>query len=81
MLGLPPDLPWLEVELAKEVKANPNRRAFRPARLSGMNTIVVPKWTGSGDLTHTAKTDGLVELPVQDEPVMTGTKLRFLAWP
>ncbi len=81
MLGLPPDLPWREVELAEEVKANPNRRAFRPARLSGMNTIVVPKWAGSGDLTHTANTDGFVELPVQDEPVMSGTKLRFLSWP
>lgn len=81
MLGLTPNLPWREVELAEEVKANPNRRAFRPARLVGMNTIVVPKWAGSGDLAHTAHTDGFVELPVQDEPVTVGTKLRFLAWP
>ncbi|MCH7544947.1 MAG: molybdopterin molybdotransferase MoeA [Planctomycetes bacterium] len=81
MLGLSPDLPWRKVDLAEEVKANPNRRAFRPARLIDMNTIVVPKWAGSGDLAHTTHTDGFVELPVQDEPVMTGTKLRFLAWP
>ena len=81
MLGLTPDLPWREVELAEEVKANPNRRAFRPARLNSMNTIIVPKWAGSGDLTHTANTDGFVELPVQDAPVTAETKLRFLAWP
>ena len=81
MLGLTPDLPWREVELGEEVKANPNRRAFRPARMTGTDTIVIPRWAGSGDLTHTANTEGFVELPVQDEPVTVGTNLRFLAWP
>lgn len=81
MLGLAPDLPWREVQLAEEVKPNPNRRAFRPARLVDMSRIVIPKWAGSGDLAHTANTDGLVELPIQEGAVETGTKLRFLSWP
>ena len=36
---------------------------------------------GSGDLAHTANTDGLVELPVQEGAVEAGTTLRFLSWP
>ena len=41
----------------------------------------VPAWAGSGDLAHAAPTDGLVELPVQAQPVDAGTVLRFLPWP
>ena len=39
------------------------------------------QWAGSGDLAHTATTDGLLELPILDEPVAAGTRLRFLGWP
>ncbi|MHC5024743.1 MAG: hypothetical protein ACYTGG_12700 [Planctomycetota bacterium] len=41
----------------------------------------MPPWAGSGDLAHTATTDGLLRLPVQPDPVEAGTRLRFLPWP
>ncbi|MHC4083399.1 MAG: molybdopterin molybdotransferase MoeA [Planctomycetota bacterium] len=80
-LGIAPDLPWRQVALAEAVKPNPKRRAFRPAILVDEGRARVPSWAGSGDLAHTAPTDGFVELPVQAEPVETGATLRFLAWP
>jgi molybdopterin molybdotransferase len=81
MLGLSADLPWLQVELAQPVKPNPHRRAFRPAMIQPDGRAVVPSWSGSGDLAHTAPTHGLLELPVQDQAVLHGARLRFLAWP
>ncbi|MCZ6834894.1 MAG: molybdopterin molybdotransferase MoeA [Planctomycetota bacterium] len=79
MLGLPPTLPWMSVTLGEAVKPNPRRRAYRPAIMK--EEAFVPTWAGSGDLSHTAPTDGLLELPVQDDQVEAGTKLRFLPWP
>jgi len=85
LLGLDTALPWRWVELAEPVKPNPRRRAFRPAILvaaeSNGERIRVPAWAGSGDLAHTAPTDGLLELPAQTGPVVAGTRLRFLPWP
>ena len=81
MLGLEPRLPWRVVEIAEAVKPNPRRRAFRPAFLCDDGRARVPAWAGSGDLAHTAPTHGLLELPVQSEPVAAGTRLRFLPWP
>jgi molybdopterin molybdotransferase len=80
-LGLGPALPWRPVELAEAVKPNPSRRAFRPAMLVDGGRALVPGWAGSGDLAHTAGTDGLVELPVRSQPVEAATTLRFLPWP
>jgi molybdopterin molybdotransferase len=80
-LGIAPDLPWRPVVLAEAVQPNPKRRAFRPAILTDDGRARVPAWAGSGDLAHTAVTDGLVELPVQDQPVAAATSLRFLPWP
>jgi molybdopterin molybdotransferase len=80
-LGLDPSLPWREVELAEPVKPNPHRRAFRPAILNENGCAIVPSWAGSGDLAHTAPTHGLLELPIQSDPVPSATPLRFLAWP
>ncbi len=80
MLGLDPGLPWEDVVLAAPVRPNARRRAFRPAVRDGDGLVTVPRWAGSGDLAHTATTNGLVELPVQDEEVPAGTEVRFLRW-
>jgi molybdopterin molybdotransferase len=80
-LGVDPILPWRFVTLESSLRANPNRRVFRPAVLRDESTAAAPDWAGSGDLAHTAVTDGLLELPVQAEPVEAGTHLRFLPWP
>ena len=72
---------WRTVTLADSVKPNPKRQAFRPARLcNDGDSVVVPSWAGSGDLVHTAGTHGIVALPVQNEPVEAGARLRFLSW-
>lgn len=81
MLGITAPMPWRTVELVKAVKPNPHRRAFRPAVLIDADRVEVPSWAGSGDLAHTARTDGLLELPVQTDAVQPGKRLRFLAWP
>ncbi|MHC4992117.1 MAG: molybdopterin molybdotransferase MoeA [Planctomycetota bacterium] len=81
LLGLDPALPWRHLRLAEAVRPNARRRAFRPAILCGDDAARVPRWAGSGDLAHTAPTDGLLELPVQADPVPAGTPLRFLPWP
>jgi molybdopterin molybdotransferase len=78
LLGLAGDLPWRATALASEVRPNPKRRAFRP---HADGSASVPRWSGSGDLTHTAPTHGLVELPLQDANVPPGTTLRFLSFP
>jgi len=80
-LGATGRLPWRHVTLREPVRPNPDRRAFRPVRLMDGDQIVVPSWAGSGDLAHTAITDGIAELPVQAEPVAAESRLRFLAWP
>ncbi len=81
MVGLKSDLHWRNVELAESVRPNAHRRAFRPAIVRDDGRVVVPSWAGSGDLAHTSPTHGLVELPVQSEPVAAGARLRFLSWP
>ncbi len=81
LLGLDPALPWRRVELTEPVTPNARRRAFRPAILLDGNRVRVPAWAGSGDLAHTAPTDGLLELPVQSDPIAAGTMLRLLPWP
>jgi len=80
LLGAMGGLPWRNEQLASVVAPNANRQAFRPASLTG-NGVRVPSWAGSGDLCHTSPTHGLVELPVQAEPVPAGTVVRFLQWP
>jgi molybdopterin molybdotransferase len=81
LLGLDAQLPWREVELADAVKPNPQRWAFRPCRLIDHGHAVVPTWAGSGDLVHTARTDGLLALPRQAALVPARTRLQFLPWP
>lgn len=81
LLGLEASLPWRTLELAEVVTPNPKRRAYRPAALLDDGRANVPPWAGSGDLVHTAATDGLIELPVQTEPVQPGTRVRFLPYP
>jgi molybdopterin molybdotransferase len=74
-------LPWRSVTLAEEVKPNAHRQVFRPAIVQPDGSAVVPSWAGSGDLTHTAPTHGLIELPRQSSHVCSGSVLRFLPWP
>ncbi len=85
LLGLDPGLPWRTVELVEPVSGNARRRAFRPAILirrdECLDRVRVPAWAGSGDLAHTATTDGLLELPVGGDMIDAGTRLRFLPWP
>lgn len=81
LLGVDPALPWRSATLATPVRPNARRRAFRPCVIDAENRATVPGWAGSGDLAHTAATDGLVELPVQADEVAAGTSLRFLPWP
>lgn len=81
MLGLDPDPGWRKVHLAHSIKPNTIRRLFRPALLDEHGAAVIPSWAGSGDLSHTGPTTGLIELPLQDQLVEAGAKLRYLAWP
>jgi molybdopterin molybdotransferase len=72
-------LPWCSIELGEEVKVNPQRQAYRPACVVD-GRGVVPRWSGSGDLIHTASTHGILELPMQPDPARAGDLLRFLPW-
>ena len=81
LLGATAPLPWRALTLAEPVRPNPRRQAFRPARRTADDQLVVPAWAGSGDLVHTATTEGLVRLPVQAEDVPAGTMLPFLPFP
>ncbi len=76
-----PPTPWFEVELAAPVKPNPRREAFRPAVLRLDGRVEIPSWAGSGDLAHTAATDGLLALPAQTGDVPAGARRPFLPWP
>ncbi|MCC6908650.1 MAG: molybdopterin molybdotransferase MoeA [Phycisphaerales bacterium] len=81
LAGLPPALPWTKVRLRAPVRPNARRQAFRPgawSRLAGEAEVL--DWAGSGDLIHTAATDGLIELPIQADTVESGAALRFLPW-
>lgn len=73
-------LPWRIATLRESATPNPARQAFRPARLAADGGAIVPRWAGSGDLAHTAETDGILELPPQSEPIAVGASLRFLPW-
>ncbi len=81
MLGRTAPLPWRPVELAADVRPNPKRQLFRPARIDATGMATVPAWQGSGDLSHAASTDGLVALPRQSDPVSAGRPVPFLPWP
>ncbi len=80
LLGSAAALPWRDGLLGQPTRANPKRQAYRPARVASDGTIVVPSWEGSGDLVHTAATQGIVELPLVEGDVAAGTRLRLLPW-
>lgn len=80
LLGAAATIPWRDGVLGQPVRANPTRQAYRPGRCASDGTIVVPRWEGSGDLVHTAATDGIVELPLLEGEVPAGTRLRMLPW-
>lgn len=80
MLGLDTQLPWRKVRLNAPVQPNAKRQAFRPAQVTG-DTAHVPQWAGSGDLSHTSKTNGVVALPMQGEPLTNGSEVPFVPWP
>jgi len=71
-------LPWRHVALAEAADAAARRRLFRAARLLEDGSASVIQWHGSGDLMHTADAHGLVDLPLQDQPVAAGQQVQFL---
>jgi len=77
MLGTDAALQWAELPLSHSVIPNKHRTAFRPCTIVD-GKIVIPSWQGSGDLSHTAKTTGLVKLPVVDAEISAGTFVPFL---
>jgi molybdopterin molybdotransferase len=81
MLEIETGLPWETKKLAQSVRATGGRQSFRPVqRGSDGRSVEVLKWAGSGDLIHTAGSDGIVELPLCDGDVAPQTDLRFLPW-
>jgi molybdopterin molybdotransferase len=78
--GVPAALPWQKASLVTEVKPNPNRVCFRPCQLVD-GKITVPSWQGSGDLVHTAKTNGLVQLPSSENALHEGDIVSCLTFP
>lgn len=78
--GVDRPLPWRDVKLATTVEANARRRLFRPSALDDAGRAAPPRWAGSGDLAHTTRTVGLIELPVQERPCPPGAAVRFLPW-
>jgi len=79
-LGCDPALRWQPVTLAEGIKSNAARTLLRPATLAGPARVSVPPWQGSGDLVHTAGTDGLVRLPLSDR-ARAGDTASFTPWP
>mgnify|MGYP006090203777 CR=1 FL=1 len=77
LLGTDPKLHWIELPLATSVKPNKHRTAFRPANIVD-GKIVIPSWQGSGDLSHTASTIGLAQLPVVNTEIPAGEFVPFL---
>lgn len=80
MLGCQTTLPWQLAPLAKSVKPNPRRTVFRPCLLAD-GKVNIPQWQGSGDLSHTAPTNGLAQLSPFDGELEVGTKVQCLAFP
>ncbi len=80
LFGMSTQLPWQIAPLAQDVKPNPNRRSFRPCILVD-GKITLPSWQGSGDLSHTSATNGLVQLPELDGVLEQGTAVACLAFP
>jgi molybdopterin molybdotransferase len=78
--GLSTALPWQQAPLLSDVTPNPHRLAFRPCLLVN-GTISVPQWQGSGDLSHTSSTNGLVQLPPSGYDLRTGEHVTCLAYP
>ncbi len=80
MLGFTSPLPWQTAPLAKRVKPNPSRAAFRPCLLVD-GTVNVPHWQGSGDAIHMGNTNGLAQLPPTSNELETGENVLCLAYP
>lgn len=78
--GVNEDDRWRTANLAEDARPNPKRQAFRPACWDRDGQVRVLSWAGSGDLIHTAMSDGLVALPCQPDPVRAGATMRFLPW-
>jgi len=74
-------LPWRRVPLAEPARPGSGRQLFRAACLAADGRVSIIPWQGSGDLVHTAAADGLVRLPMQDEPIAAaGEPVLFLAF-
>ncbi|MFG0274021.1 MAG: molybdopterin molybdotransferase MoeA [Phycisphaerales bacterium] len=80
LAGLGAALPWREHELAESVAPSALRRTFRPAILEADGRVRAPAWRGSGDLAHTAPTNGLIDLAPGAAPINDGARVRFLPW-
>ena len=80
LLGAPPELPWQNATLHEGVTPNPHRCAFRPCTFVDGN-VSIPRWQGSGDLSHTSTTNGLVQLPASEYELQAGAKVKFLPYP
>ncbi|MBG84757.1 MAG: hypothetical protein CMJ40_09455 [Phycisphaerae bacterium] len=79
--GMSAQLPWTIGRLGSEAQRNPIRRRFRPACLDSDGTLHIPRWQGSGDLVHAARSAGLMDIDSGTEPVSGGTPVRWLPWP
>ena len=78
--GVSATLPWQNAILECDIQPNPSRLAFRPCVCSD-GELAIPRWQGSGDLVHTATTDGLVQLPSSEETIQAGSQVTWLRWP
>ncbi len=73
--------PFRTVTLNQSITPNPHRQAFRPAILEpDADHATIPTWAGSGDLIHTQRTHGFIQLPIQPTPLTPGTQLPFHPW-
>lgn len=77
LLGSDPTLQWIELPLAQPVVPNKHRTVFRPCNIVD-GKIVIPSWQGSGDLSHTANTIGLAQLPIVDAEIPANKNVQFL---
>jgi molybdopterin molybdotransferase len=71
MLGTDPTLQWMQLPLSTSVIPNKHRTAFRPCNIVD-GKIVIPSWQGSGDLSHTANTIGIAQLPILKTEIPAG---------
>lgn len=78
--GMNASLPWQRAPLGCDVQPNSHRLCFRPCQLLD-GKVTVPNWQGSGDLVHTAKTHGLVQLPPSVDVLRSGEIVSCLAFP